>query len=201
MNKHLRKIMVLAMALCLGLAALPAKSFAMGEAGTFYVQPEFGVYGTSQEAVKSIITFGASGGYFVMDGLMVGAEALAYSFDQDKVSKHSAFYGALRNDGYSQNPWGFGVNALVRYYVVHTDTIGMYVGSGIGGLFSGDRVPYYSNGGKGSYSNLTVPVDIGFAFALTQNVAFEIAGRYQRIGFDNHGLDSWGGHAGIRFTF
>lgn len=201
MNNYMRKIVVLAMALCIGLAALPAKSFAMGEAGTFYVQPEFGVYGTSQEAVKSIITFGASGGYFVMDGLMVGAEALAYTFDQDKVSKGSAIYGALRHDGYSQNPWAFGVNALVRYYVVHTDKVGVFVGSGIGGLFSGDRIPYYSNGGKGSYTNLTVPVDVGFAFALTQNVAFEIAGRYQRIGFDNHGLDSWGGHAGIRFTF
>ena len=84
---------------------------------------------------------------------------------------------------------------------MHTDKFGLYIGSGIGGLFSNDRVPYYSNGGEGSYSNLTVPVDVGFAFSLTQNVAFEVAGRYERIGFDNTGLDTWGGHAGIRITF
>jgi opacity protein-like surface antigen len=201
MNAYLRKLLVLAVTLCLGLVALPARSFAIGEAGTFYVQPEFGVYGTSQEAVKSIIAFGASGGFFVMDGLMIGAEALAYSFDQDKISKNSAVYGAARHEGYAQNPWAFGVNALVRYYMVHTDKVGVYVGSGIGGLFSGDRIPFYSNGGEGSYSNLTVPVDVGVAIALTQNVAFEVAGRYQRIGFDNHGLDSWGGHVGVRITF
>jgi opacity protein-like surface antigen len=201
MNAHMRKMLVLAMALCLGLVALPARSFAIGEAGTFYVQPEFGLYGTSQEAVKSIITFGASGGYFVMDGLMIGAEALAYSFDQDKISKNSSFYGAARSEGYSQNPWAFGANALVRYYPVHTDRVGVYVGSGIGGLFSSDRIPFYSNGGEGSYTNLTVPVDLGIAISLTQNVAFEVAGRYQRIGFDNHGLDSWGGHVGLRITF
>lgn len=194
MNKYMRKMLVLAMALCVGLAALPAKSFAMGEAGTFYVQPEFGVYGTGQKSVESLITFGASGGYFVMDGLMIGAEALAYSFNQQRDS------GYYSRD-YTQNPWAFGVNALVRFYPVRTDKFGMYIGSGIGGLFSGDRIPSYSNGGEGSYSNLTVPVDIGFAIALTQNVAFEIAGRYERIGFDNHGLDTWGGHAGIRITF
>ena len=45
------------------------------------------------------------------------------------------------------------------------------------------------------------PVDIGFLVNMTQNVALEVTGRYQRIGFTGQGLDTWGGHAGIRFTF
>jgi len=193
MNARLQKILVLFMAAMLGLAALPARSFAIGEAGTFYVTPEFGVYGTSQKQVNSIITFGASGGYFIMDGLSIGAEALAYSFDQKKEGTNYR--------GYEQNPWAFGANALVRFYPVHTDKAAFFIGTGIGGLFSNDRIPYYRNGGQGQYSNPTLPVDVGFSVAMTQNVAFELVGRYQRIGFDDHGLDAWGGHAGIRITF
>ncbi|MGE4535925.1 MAG: outer membrane beta-barrel protein [Desulfovibrio sp.] len=193
MNARLQKILVLFMAAMLGLAALPARSFAIGEAGTFYVTPEFGVYGTSQKQVNSIITFGASGGYFIMDGLSIGAEALAYSFDQKRE-------GTNYRD-FQQNPWAFGANALVRFYPVHTDKAAFFIGTGIGGLFSGDRIPYYRNGGQGQYTNPTLPVDVGFSVAMTQNVAFELVGRYQRIGFDDHGLDAWGGHAGIRITF
>ncbi|UJX41439.1 porin family protein [Desulfovibrio sp. JY] len=193
MNARLQKILVLFMAAMLGLAVLPARSFAIGEAGTFYVTPEFGVYGTSQKQVNSIITFGASGGYFIMDGLSIGAEALAYSFDQKKEGTNYR--------GYEKNPWAFGANALVRFYPVHTDKAAFFIGTGIGGLFSNDRIPYYRNGGQGQYSNPTLPVDVGFSVAMTQNVAFELVGRYQRIGFDDHGLDAWGGHAGIRITF
>jgi hypothetical protein len=205
MNAQLRKILVLLVAVCIGVAALPARSFAIGEAGTVYVQPEFGFYGTGQKAVNSIMTFGASGGYFVMDGLSLGLEALAYSFDQRKINRHTAvgnaLYAAVSHDGYSQNPWAFGANALIRYYPVRTDKAAFFIGTGIGGLFSGDRIPYWSNGGRGNTANPTLPVDIGFAVNMTQNVAFELVGRYQRIGFDNHGLDTWGGHAGIRITF
>ncbi len=193
MKAQLQKIAVLVFAVCIGLAALPARSFAIGEAGTFYLQPEFGVYGTGQKQVSSIITFGASGGYFVIDGLSIGAEALAYSFDQRKEGWNTG--------GYQQNPWAFGANALIRYYPIRTDKAAFFIGTGIGGLFSGERIPYYSNGGRGNTANPTVPVDLGFTVSLTNNVSFELAGRYQRIGFDNHGLDAWGGHAGIRFTF
>ena len=67
MNSQIKKLLLFVMAVCVGLAAVPARSFAFGEAGTFYVQPEFGVYGTGQKQVNSIISFGASGGYFVMN--------------------------------------------------------------------------------------------------------------------------------------
>uniref|UniRef100_I2Q640 Uncharacterized protein n=1 Tax=Desulfovibrio sp. U5L TaxID=596152 RepID=I2Q640_9BACT len=200
MKTQLQKILVLLMAVCIGLAALPARSFAIGEAGTFYVQPEFGVYGTGQKAVNSIITFGGSGGYFVLDGLSIGAEALAYSFDQKKIDGPVA-NGIARSYGYQQNPWAFGFNGLVRYYPVRTDRAAFYIGTGIGGLFSSERIPFYSNGGRGSEANLTVPADIGFTVAFTQNIALDVTGRYQRIGFDNHGLDAWGGHVALRFTF
>ena len=193
MNAQLRKLMLLLVAVCLGLAAVPSRAQAIGEAGTFYVTPEFGVYGTGQKQVNSILTFGASGGYFVMDGLSIGAEALAYSFDQKRT-------GIWRSE-YTQNPWAFGANALIRYYPIRTDKAAFFIGTGIGGIFSSDRIPYYTNGGRGNSSNPTVPVDLGFTVNLSQSVAFELAGRYQRIGFDNHGLDAWGGHAGIRINF
>lgn len=205
MNVQLNKIVVLLLALCIGFAAVPNRSHALGEAGTMYLTPEVGVYGTGQKSVNSIITFGASGGYFVMDGLSIGLEALAYSFDVRKIDRKGPvtnfLYTVASSDGYSSNPWAFGANALIRYYPIHTDKAAFFVGTGIGGLFSGDRIPYWENGGRGNYANPTLPVDVGFAVNLTQNVAFELTGRYQRIGFDNHGLDAWGGHGGIRITF
>jgi hypothetical protein len=205
MNARLQKLMVLALAVVIGLAALPSRSYAIGEAGTAYVTPEFGFYGSGQKAIESYLTFGASGGYFVIDGLSLGVEALAYSFNQRKIDHNTAagnaLYAAVSHDGYEQNPWAFGANALIRYYPVRTDKAAFFIGTGIGGLFSGSRVPYYSDGSRGNYSNVTLPVDVGFTVNMTQNVSFELAGRYQRIGFDNSGIDGWGGHAGIRFSF
>lgn len=205
MYAQFNKIWLLLLALCIGFAALPATSNAMGEAGTMHVTPEFGYYGTGQKSVNSIMTFGASGGYFIADGLSIGLEALAYSFDVRKIDRRGPvtnfIYTVASEDGYSSNPWAFGANALIRYYPVHTDKAAFFIGTGIGGLFSGDRIPYWENGGRGNYANPTLPVDLGFAVNMTQNVAFELTGRYQRIGFDNHGLDAWGGHAGIRITF
>ena len=188
-----KKILVLLMAVCIGLAVLPARSFAIGEAGTMYAQPEFGFYGVSQNRVSSVINFGASGGYFITDGLSIGAEALAYSFNQ--------YRDGVYRSGFDYNPWAFGFNGLIRFYPVRTDSVAFFIGSGLGGLFSSERIPYYSNGGRGEYANLTLPVDIGFLVNMTQNVALEVTGRYQRIGFTGQGLDTWGGHAGIRFTF
>lgn len=193
MNARLQKILVLVLAAFIGLTALPSRSFAIGEAGTMYLTPEFGFYGTGQKAVNSYLTFGVSSGYFVMDGLSLGVEALAYSFDQKRVD-------SVRSD-FTDNPWAFGANALIRYYPVRTDKAAFFIGTGIGGLFSSDRIPAYSNGGKGNYSNPTLPVDVGFTVAISPTVSFELAGRYQRIGFDQQGIDGWGGHAGIRFTF
>jgi opacity protein-like surface antigen len=205
MNAQMKKIWVLLLALCIGFAALPGKSHAVGEAGTFHVTPEFGVYGTGQKAVNSILTFGLSGGYFVMDGLSIGVEALAYSFDVRQIDRRGPvtnfIYTVASDNGYSNNPWAFGANALIRYYPIHTDKAAFFIGTGLGGLFSSERIPYWENGSHGQYSNLTLPVDIGFSVNLTQNVAFELAGRYQRIGFTNQGLDAWGGHGGIRITF
>jgi len=193
MNAHLQKILLLALVVCLGMAALPQRAAAMGEAGTFALQPEFGFYGTDRKALNSFLTFGASGHYFVMDGLSVGAEALAYSFNQEKK------YGS---HNYASNPWAFGFNALVRFYPVHTDTMGFFIGTGLGGIFSGERIPYYTKRGKRGYdSNMTLPVDLGFAINVADNVALELAARYQRIGFNDRGFDAWGGHAGIRFSF
>jgi len=196
MNSQIKKLLLFVMAVCVGLAAVPARSFAFGEAGTFYVQPEFGVYGTGQKQVNSIISFGASGGYFVMDGLALGVEGLAYSFDQKKEGSSS-----YNRSEFQQNPWAFGFNGLVRYYPIRTDMASFFIGSGLGGMFSNDRIPYYTNGGRGNYSSMTLPADIGVTFNLTQTVGLELVGRYQRIGFDDHGLDSWGGHAGVKISF
>ena len=131
-----------------------------------------------------------------MDGLALGVEGLAYSFDQKKEGSSS-----YNRSEFQQNPWAFGFNGLVRYYPIRTDMASFFIGSGLGGMFSNDRIPYYTNGGRGNYSSMTLPADIGVTFNLTQTVGLELVGRYQRIGFDDHGLDSWGGHAGVKISF
>jgi len=69
MNAHLKKLLLLALLVGIAVTALPARSMAIGEEGTFSVAPEFGFYGADRKAINSFFTMGASGHYFVMDGL------------------------------------------------------------------------------------------------------------------------------------
>lgn len=197
MRKMRIRATLTAIALAFGLAAAPPVFAGMGDAGTFYLTPEAGVYGTAQKSVNVIATLGASAGYFVAPGFSIGLEALGYYINQ----RDARDYVPLGGGGYHGDVGGFGSNFLVRYYPVHDDAFALYIGTGIGVLFAGDRVPTWENGSRGYYTNATLPVDLGVTFGLTESMSLELAARYQRIGFQNPGVDAFGGRAGLRFTF
>ena len=177
-------VFALATAACLVMAAGPATAELASE-GTGYIEPQAGVYGTAQENVGVIVTYGANLGYFVIDGLSLGAELLGYYINQD----------------FDQDANAFGVNFLVRFWPIRTDSFGLYIGTGIGGLFADTRVPSWDSGDRGDFNNWTLPVDVGVAINFADNLSLNLGGRYQRIGFTSPGVDAFGGHAGLEFTF
>ncbi|WP_176631496.1 outer membrane beta-barrel protein [Desulfolutivibrio sulfoxidireducens] len=202
MTGSIRKLsfVAIALALCLFLAQRPASAADVAAQGTFHLTPEAGIYGAGQKSVNTIFTVGASVGYFVIDGLSLGAEFLYYNINQsDLYDDVVSYYGGSRKFHSTVN--GFGTNFLVRYYVVHQDNFALFLGSGIGGLFTDHRAPAWENDKQGNYSNWTVPVDLGVAINLSDTVSLDLTGRYQRIGFTKAGIDAFGGHAGIRISF
>jgi opacity protein-like surface antigen len=202
MAGSIRKMAVaaFALALFLGMAQRPASAADVAAQGTFHITPEAGIYGAAQKGVNTIFTAGASAGYFVIDGLSLGAEFLYYNFNQsDTADDVVAYYGGKRK--YHDTTNGFGANFLVRYYPIHQDGFALFVGTGLGGLFTDQRTPSWQDGSEGEYNHWTLPVDLGIAINLSDTVSFDLTGRYQRIGFSNTGIDAFGGHAGLRISF
>ncbi|MFW5735646.1 MAG: outer membrane beta-barrel protein [Oceanidesulfovibrio sp.] len=153
----------------------------------FYISPEFGAYGTSQEDVDLLLSYGGSIGYFVLDHLSLGLEANGYYAD---LKNH----GVYDYRGDSAN--GFGFNALIRLYLLREDPFRLYVGTGIGGLFMDEDLVY-----DGESDFVTVPVDLGFTVYFSDYCSLDVGGRYQRIGFTEDGVDAWGGRAALRISF
>lgn len=183
----MKKILALA-SLALALLVATTAQASSTAAEKFYIAPEFGIYGASQDDVSTILTYGLNAGFFAMDGLSIGGEFLGY-------------YATLNN----KNSWwnddrdyanGFGMNLLVRYHPIQTEQASMYIGTGIGGLFMDERMVE-----DGEYSHVTLPVDVGFTLDLTDQLTLDIGGRYQRIGFTNDGIDAWGGNVGLNIVF
>jgi len=193
-------VVAFALALCLVMAQRPASAADVAAQGTFHITPEAGIYGAAQKGVNTIFTAGASAGYFVIDGLSLGAEFLYYNISQSSIGDDVvSYYGGSRK--YHDNVNGFGTNFLVRYYPIHQDGYALFLGTGIGGLFTDERAPSWQDGSQGSYNNWTLPVDLGLAINLSDSLSFDLTGRYQRIGFSNTGIDAFGGHAGLRISF
>ncbi|MCA1945649.1 MAG: outer membrane beta-barrel protein [Desulfovibrio sp.] len=184
----MKKLLLLAsLALALTLGAVTAQA-ASTDAERFYIQPEVGLYGTSSKDVSTIFTYGLSAGVFVTDGLALGGEFLGYYLSMNSRS------------GYWHNRYdaanGFGFNGLIRYYPFTAEQASMYIGTGLGGLFTDERLVY-----NGYYSSLTLPVDLGVTIDVTDQFSLDLGGRYQRIGFSRHGLDAWGGNLGMSIVF
>ncbi|GAB7078471.1 outer membrane beta-barrel protein [Megalodesulfovibrio paquesii] len=181
----MKKLILLA---CLALALLPGAALAQGTTATqaerFYIQPEVGLYGTSSKDVSTVFTYGLSAGVFVVDGLSLGAEFLGYYMSMDGSGGDYDFAN------------GFGFNGLIRYYPFSAEQASFYVGTGLGGLFTDDEISY-----GGYQSNLTLPVDLGVVVHITDQFSLDVGGRYQRIGFNRHGFDTWGGNVGLSIGF
>lgn len=175
----------LALALAMGTATAQAAST---DAERFFIQPEVGLYGTSSNDVSTIFTYGLSAGVFVADGLAVGGELLGYYMSMSPRD--------YRLDARYDSANGFGFNGLVRYYPFTAEQASMYIGTGLGGLFTDERINY-----DGYYSTMTVPVDLGVTIDITDQFSLDVGGRYQRIGFTRHGLDAYGGNLGLNIVF
>ncbi len=182
----MKRVLLFAATAVLLLFGAVAAQAASTDAERFYIQPEVGLYGASQDDVSTIFTYGVSGGFFVIDGLAVGGEFLGYymSLDDQKF-----------NNEYSHAN-GFGFNGLVRYHAVTSEYASFYIGTGLGGLFTDEKIDY-----DGYYSHLTLPVDVGFTYDITDQFSVDVGGRYQRIGFSENGIDAWGGNVGMNINF
>jgi opacity protein-like surface antigen len=182
----MHRSITLMLAVVLVLLAAPLAS-AQDMDEKFYIAPEFGAYGTAQEDVGVMLTYGGSVGYFVLDNLSLGIEANGYYAD---LTNRGPF------DPRSSSANGFGFNGLIRYYLLREDPFRLYVGTGIGGLFMDEDLVE-----DGESDFVTLPVDLGMTFTITEQFALDVGGRYQRIGFTEDGLDAWGGHASFRIMF
>lgn len=156
------------------------------DAERFFVQPEIGLYGTSQGDVETILSYGVSGGIFVIDNLSIGGEFLGY---------YMALNDRDFDDEYNHTN-GFGFNGLVRYHAATTEVSTFYFGTGLGGLFTDQEILL-----NGNENHLTLPVDVGFTYDITDQFSLDAGGRYQRIGFSSSGIDSWGGNVGMTINF
>jgi len=187
MNAVLKKGFFITLTLAVVMAAGLAQAKSL-DAGTVYLEPKVGFYANSNSHVSSVFTYGGEAGYFVAPQLSLGAEVLGYSIEQKKSS-------TTQSNG--DTIGGVGASAILRYHFVDTQSMSLFGGIGLGGLFADQKVPY--NGHESLFSQLA---EVGFNVFLADPVSFQIAGRWQHFGeYSNKGLDNWGGNAAIKFVF
>lgn len=200
MNAAVKKILILGMILAFGLTAGLANAKTL-DAGTFYLEPKVGFYGNSNSRIGSMFAFGGELGFFPIAGLSIGGEFLGYAVYQKKIPTSWA------------NKWetvgAFSPIAIVRYHFINEQDYSVFAGIGLGGFFSGEKVPR-----NGYTSNLTEVAEVGFNYFLTDMISVQLAGRWQHIGeFGTHdngsgpyghaprGSDNWGGNLAVKFVF
>jgi hypothetical protein len=160
--------------------------------GTAYVEPRGGVYGTTNKKVHLVGTYGGAAGYYVLDGVAVEAEGLGYSVGQD-VPRATA----LGRGNHEETTGAVGVAGMARWNFVRTPKGTLFMGVGGGGLFADSAVP--ASGAKQSGLG---QADLGGTVGLSNNVSLRASGRYQHLGeFSDKGLDSLGGHLGLKVSF
>jgi len=195
MNVLVRKSLILAMLLAFGLTAGLAQAKTL-DAGTIYLEPKVGIYGNSNDRIGSMFSFGGELGFFPIKGLSIGAEFLGYAVTQKK------------NVISSSNKWetvgAFSPIGIIRYHFINEQDYSVFAGVGLGGFFSGTKIPR-----NGNTSNLTEIAEVGFNYFLTDMISFQLAGRWQHIGdWGNNsgsqgqkGSDNWGGNLALKFVF
>lgn len=189
MNSVSKRFLILGLLLAFGLTAGLAHAKAL-TAGTVYVEPKVGFYGNSNKSIGSMFSFGGEVGFFPIDGLSISGEALGYVVNQKKIPYSWA------------NSWetvgAFSPIGIVRYHFVNEENYSVFAGIGLGGFFSGTKIPR-----NGYTANLTEIAEVGFNVFLTDMVSLQIAGRWQHIGpfSSDKGADNWGGNAAVKFVF
>jgi outer membrane protein W len=193
MNALLRKIFLVLTVACLALAATAGWVLADGfTAGTFNFEPRFGAFGTTNNRVDSIFTYGAAASYFVVDNVAVELEGLGSYVNQTQVLVPP--YGMGTRE---KNASGIGGNFNLRWHMVATSQASMFVGGGVGGLWFDTKVPY-----KGSENNVTENAELGATYALTQMLSVKGSLKYMHIGqFNDQSVSAFGGTVGLNLSF
>ena len=196
MNAMLKRTLILSLLLAFGLTAGLANAKTL-DAGTFYLEPKVGIYGNSNKRIGSMFSFGGELGFFPINGLSIGAEFLGYAVTQKKNA-----FG-------SSNSWetvgAFSPIGIIRYHFINEQNYSIFAGVGLGGFFSGTKIPR----GNGETSNLTEMAEVGFNYFLTDMISLQLAGRWQHIGDWDYnknsrlqtGSDNWGGNLAVKFVF
>jgi len=175
--------------LCLTVVYAAAQEF---KAGTAYLEPRGGVYGTFDDHVQVIATYGGALGYFVVDNLSIEAEGLGYYIDQQKIDATGMGMAAKKDAATA-----LGGSLMARWHMAATDQASFFVAAGAGGLWADRKVPY-----RGMQYSVTEQAELGATVKITEGFNIKLAGRYQHIGtFDKNGLSALGGNLGLNFTF
>ena len=169
MNTFFKRTIVLALVLACGLSASLAQAKNL-EAGTAYVEPKVGIYANSNSRISSMFSYGLEGGFFVVDGFSLGVEALGYVVTQRR------HYWSSSNGNY-ETVSAFSPIAIARYHFINEEKFSVFGGIGLGGFFSGVKIPR-----NGYDSNLTEVAETGMNVFLTERMSFQLTGRWQHIG-------------------
>lgn len=193
MNALLRKIFLILSVVCLVLAASAGWVLAEGfTAGTFNFEPRFGLYGTTNDRVNTIYTYGAGASYFVMDNFAVELEGYgAYVNQTQKVIPPNG-WGTREKDA-----TGIGGNFNLRWHLAATTQASMFLGAGVGGLWLDTKVPY-----DGQQNNVTENAEIGATYSLTQMISLKGSLKYMHLGqFNDQSVSAFGGTVGLNLSF
>lgn len=193
MHTIFRKVMPVLAATCLLLAALAGLAMAQSHAaGSFNIEPRFGVYGSSNDRVNTLFTYGAGFGFYPVENFAIELEPYGMYVNQSRI--RSTNLGRLST---SYNASAFGSNLNARWHFLATNQASMFLGAGFGGLWADEKVPY-----NGFESSLTENCELGASVALSPMVSLKGSFRYMHIGqFTNEGVSAYGGTVGVSVNF
>jgi opacity protein-like surface antigen len=193
MNAILRKTFLALAAACLVLAATASWVLADGfTAGTISFEPRFGLFGTTNDRVNTIYTYGAGVSYFVIDNVAVELEGLGAYVSQTQNIVPPYGYGTREKDAS-----GIGGNFNLRWHLAATTQASVFLGAGVGGLWFDTKVPY-----KGSENNVTENAELGATYALTQMLSVKGSLKYMHLGqFNDQSVSAYGGTVGLNLSF
>jgi len=194
MNAIFQRMLLILTGACLILAASAGWVLAQNyPSGTFNIEPRVGLFGSTNKRVNTIWTYGAAAGGFITDNLALELEAMGVAIDQTRP----VAVGSFNSEEVNRPTGGFATNGNLRWHMFTSTQASMYVGAGLGGLWTNYKVPY-----NGFESSLTENCSLGGTLALTEHMSLKGEFRYWHIGqFTDQGVSALGGTLGVNFSF
>lgn len=138
--------------------------------GNWMVGGSIGNIGYSFEGDQFNINLNPRAGYFITDGLAIGAQA-------------SLGFTAIKGD---DNVYNYGISPFVRYYFPG--------GASASGRFFGQGDVGIAGSQPGSDVSLALGANVGYAHFITQTVALEVMTGYN---YSKANVNSGGGQSGL----